>query len=114
MSLKRKAEGTETVEGASLHMHIKSTKPTWNFKVDYNDHFETPLVAYEDILPVLREISRSTNKSLENVIVYDPYFCLGNMKALLVSIGVKHVINENKDFYKDIKNKTIPGECSIL
>ena len=26
----------------------------WNFSVDYNDHFETPHVAYEDLLPAVK------------------------------------------------------------
>lgn len=29
------------------------------YKVDYNDHFETPLIAYKDIEPVLKVNSRN-------------------------------------------------------
>ena len=30
----------------------------WNFAVDYNDHFETPLVAYQDLRPYLEGLAK--------------------------------------------------------
>lgn len=82
----------------------------WNFPTDYNDHFETPIQAYSDLLPVLQTLATQLGKTLSDLVIYDPYFCQGNMKAYLASLGVMRIINENKDFYKDIKNKTIPGK----
>ena len=47
---------------------------TWTFDVDYNDHFETPKVAYEDIQPILHEIARAKSKTNRDLIIYDPYY----------------------------------------
>lgn len=85
----------------------------WAFPVDYNDHFETPLIAYEDVLIYLKSIAIKLSKSLDQLIVYDPYYCKGKMIQLLHSIGIKNIINRNRDFYKDMKNKTIP-EYDVL
>ncbi len=52
-------------------------------------------------------------KTRESVIIYDPYYCKGKMAALLQRNGFNNVINDNRDFYKDIKNKLIP-EHDIL
>ena len=60
----------------------------WNFTVDYNDHFETPLVAYQDILPVLQSIADSKDKLLRDLVVYDPYYCKGQMVKHLQSLGI--------------------------
>lgn len=85
----------------------------WNFEVDYNDHFETPLIAYEDIMSVLTKIAVSINKSIGDLIIYDPYYCQGQMIQRLQSLGLKSIINQNKDFYRDIKQNNIP-EYDIL
>lgn len=84
----------------------KSAK--WVFQTDYNDHFETPLIAYEDIIPVLNQLSREIGKVNKDLIIYDPYFCLGRMKALLQSLGYENVINENEDFYRNIQLRKVP------
>ena len=82
----------------------------WKFKVDYNDHFETPLVAYSDIDPILSDIAQKLQKSREDVIIYDPYYCKGNMVEHLNSLGYNRVINNNSDFYGDIKRNRVPGK----
>ena len=104
MSKKRKREeGQHTIE-------VKDYSPSqWNFTTDYNDHFETPSLAYADILDVLKEYASSIGKTLSSLVIYDPYFCLGSMKAILQSLGASKVINENKDFYGMIQSKSIPG-----
>jgi len=85
-----------------------STSPTWSFTVDYNDHFETPSVAYQHLLPWLQAQADYLNKPLKDLIVYDPYYCNGRMINLLYELGVTKVINENIDFYGAIKRNTIP------
>eukprot|EP00601_Ochromonadales_sp_CCMP2298_P033484 CAMPEP_0173357794 /NCGR_PEP_ID=MMETSP1144-20121109/19110_1 /TAXON_ID=483371 /ORGANISM="non described non described, Strain CCMP2298" /LENGTH=149 /DNA_ID=CAMNT_0014306837 /DNA_START=120 /DNA_END=567 /DNA_ORIENTATION=+ len=42
--------------GASIGGTVGSGK-RWNFAVDYNDHFETPPIAYADLAPLLRCLS---------------------------------------------------------
>jgi hypothetical protein len=81
----------------------------WNFEVDYNDHFETPQIAYQDLLPVLASLAAQLGKTSDKLIIYDPYWCKGNMVSRLAQLGYSNVINRNRDFYKDIKNKQLPG-----
>ncbi len=78
------------------------------FVADYNDHFETPLVAYEDLEPILSNLALKLQKKNNDLIIYDPYYCQGRMKELLASIGFTNVVNNNRDFYKDIKCKNVP------
>ena len=89
----------------------KSAKKSseWNFAVDYNDHFETPHIAYSDLLPMLIETAKSLNKNLSDLVIYDPYWCQGSMVLYLKSLGCNNVINLNRDFYKDISINKIPG-----
>jgi len=84
------------------------------FKVDEADHCETPIAAYQDIVDVLDKLASSLNKSRSSLIIYDPYFCDGGIKKKLASIGFTNVINNNSDFYKNIKEKTIPDYDILL
>jgi hypothetical protein len=94
----------------NLPKKVKVDKLQLNFPADYNDHFETPTVAYRDLLPLLIELADILHKpSVDALTVYDPYFCRGTMKAELLSLGVSNVINNNRDFYRDIDKKNIPG-----
>lgn len=114
--------------GKKAAFHIKSKKPLstegkkfspiqmqstlskfWKFEVDYNDHFETPLIAYKDIDLILITIAKSVGKSKDDLIIYDPYYCHGQMVNHLSSLGYTKIINSNTDFYADIKHKKIPG-----
>ena len=91
------------------------------YEVDYNDHFETPLVAYQDILPLLdfigstmnRNKKKSTQKRQDHII-YDPYYCNGRTKELLHSLGFTNVKHEKRDFYQDISNNQVPFHHSFI
>ena len=85
----------------------------WAFKVDYNDHFETPRRAYEDLLPVLESLACALGKQRDELVIYDPYYCKGKMVSLLHSLGYTTVINKNIDFYRDVASKSVP-EYDIL
>mmetsp|Transcript_15749 Transcript_15749/g.26291 ORF Transcript_15749/g.26291 Transcript_15749/m.26291 type:complete len:310 (+) Transcript_15749:81-1010(+) len=85
----------------------------WNFEVEYNDHFETPKIAYMDLIPVLLQAARDCNKTLSDLVVYDPYYCAGQMVNFLHELGVTNVINRNRDFYADVAEQNIP-EHDIL
>jgi hypothetical protein len=84
------------------------------YEVDYNDHFETPLKAYNDILPLLDLVAPSRveevniSRSRADHVLYDPYYCNGRTKTLLHQLGFLSAINEERDFYKDILNDTCP------
>ena len=91
----------------------KSNASRFAFKVDEADHCETPLAAYRDIVDILDKLASSLNKSRSSLVIYDPYYCDGGIKKKLASIGFTNVINNNSDFYKDIKEKKIP-EYDVL
>jgi hypothetical protein len=87
----------------------------WNFEVDYNDHFETPLRAYEDLLVWMKEEAKVSRKSIEDCVVYDPYYCAGGMVPMLKGkLGFKKVINENVCFYETIENGRIPAHDFLV
>lgn len=85
----------------------------WAFKADYNDHFETPERAYQDLLPVLDAIAAALGKTRDGLVIYDPYYCRGKMISLLHAMGYTNVVNKNRDFYKDVESKGVP-EYDVL
>ena len=87
---------------------------SYEFQVDYNDHFETPLIAYQDILPLLLNVVSSTPRK-PTPKLYDPYYCNGRTKLLLENqLGFNEVVHRNRDFYKDIANNSIPANYDIM
>ena len=84
-------------------------RPKYSFQVDDTDHCETPLNAYKDLVDILDKICDSLGKNRSSLIIYDPYYCDGSVKRKLFSLGYTNVINENRDFYQDIKDGTIPN-----
>ena len=103
---------------AGAKRHTQSTangsSGTWNFEVDYNDHFETPLIAYQELLPALQALQEElhiTDKS--SCKIYDPYFYQGRMVEYMRSLGYDNVLNFNRDFYHDVHRKTVPGKNRI-
>mmetsp|Transcript_13909 Transcript_13909/g.20530 ORF Transcript_13909/g.20530 Transcript_13909/m.20530 type:complete len:316 (-) Transcript_13909:4249-5196(-) len=88
--------------------------PQHAFGVDERDHCETPLDAYKDIVQILDFVAKSLGKKRCSLRIYDPYFCNGGVKDKLKSLGFLEVINENKDFYHDIKHRSIPDHDIIV
>ena len=80
-----------------------SAQPGYSFEVDYNDHFETPFVAYRDLKPFL-ELSLVGADPL----VYDPYYCQGRVCEYLQRLGYSRVVNENADFYQRVRDNCVP------
>lgn len=80
------------------------------YKTDYNDHFETPKVAYEDILPLLDYIEK--NRSAH--VLYDPFYCDGRTARLLKDLGFSQVIHERRDFYNDFEKNTVPQHDTFI
>lgn len=87
-------------------------KASFDYQVDYNDHFETPLVAYQDILPLLDGLT--TNRTRENHVLYDPYYCDGRTERFLRQLGFQNVIHEKRDFYKDIRDNQVPPHDTLV
>jgi hypothetical protein len=89
-------EPAETVLQKPAQNHVKGAgkdkSSSWNFAVDYNDHFETPLVAYTDILPMLLTLAESLGKLPKDLVIYDPYYCQGGMVQMLAGMGFPKVL----------------------
>ena len=112
----------------------KGSNNFFPYEINYNDHFETPLIAYQDLRPMLKWIQSKMrtkqgkdqgggkegesegqtsycheNKHTEKPFtLYDPYYCNGRTKILLKQLGFDHVVHEKRDFYKDIEQEQIP------
>ena len=71
--------------------------------------YETPLQAYRDIRPLLRSIGKQLGRGRKaDVCVYDPYYCQGTVQRHLAALGFNDVINEKRDFYKDVAEGATP------
>ena len=111
----------------------------WNqsdfpFPVDYNDCFETPLQAYQDVQPLIDWLATGQASSANNnsghgsppplpddsasasaVGLYDPYFCNGRTAVLLREhLGYTNVVHEKRDFYADIRDGTVPAHDILI
>lgn len=103
---------------------VSSVGKTYPYKTDYNDHFETPSRAYDDIFPILEHVllnkqKQKTNKqgtSKNEATIYDPYYCAGRAAILLTELFQRHkskslkihVKHDKRDFYRDIQENTVP------
>lgn len=70
------------------------------YEVDPDDHCESPIDAYEDIVPLLQSYARRLfNETNERLSIYDPYFCNGRVARHLESLGFPDVYNRKEDCY---------------
>ncbi|MGK3733682.1 MAG: hypothetical protein ACI8RD_000336 [Bacillariaceae sp.] len=97
--------------------------PNFQYEVDYNDHFETPIEAYQHISPLLDLVLKENNtnndddrlrKDCSTGIIYDPYYCNGRTKIILNTLGFNNVVHEKRDFYKDIENLNVPDHHILI
>ena len=65
------------------------------------DDRETPLRALEDIFPIITSIIEYKQCSLNEFLIYDPYYCNGNIKRRLESLGLNrnNIYNDPIDCY---------------
>ncbi|VEU40773.1 unnamed protein product [Pseudo-nitzschia multistriata] len=89
--------------------HINGNPSTaFPYEVDPDDHCESPLEAYEDIVPLLQSYSRWIRKeSINELSIYDPYFCDGRVARQLNSLGFPEVYNRKEDCYEVWKDPSI-------
>lgn len=75
-----------------------------------DDHCETPLKSYEDILPLLHAAARSfsSSSSSSTLKIYDPYYCDGSVIKHLSTLGYSNVYNKKEDCYKVWQMKVEP------
>lgn len=85
---------------------VETDRDAYPYPVDADDHCETPLEAYADILPLLS--AQANGGVLGSLRVYDPYFCEGSMIQRLGALGITHVYNRKEDFYAKIASQSTP------
>ncbi len=112
------------------------------FETDYNDHFQTPFIAYQHLAPVLLAAfgnSASDADRQQKYTIYDPYYCTGSVPKLVYRSLVSAsddgqspnanqsppfrtaaavaqriaVVNAPRDFYADIASGAVPA-CDFI
>ncbi|EDQ88351.1 uncharacterized protein MONBRDRAFT_26429 [Monosiga brevicollis MX1] len=97
------------LEGDRLILpQAEAASSSFPWEADANDHCETPYLAYAHIAPLLRWLAKSLGKTSQELVIYDPYFCAGSMRAHLARLGFETVINECRDFYADVASGNVP------
>ena len=80
----------------------------YNFPgAEFLDHFETPLIAYKDIVDALDIVAKTLKKDRANLRIYDPFYCRGSVKKYLYQLGFTNVYNKNEDFYSSQRYEEI-------
>jgi hypothetical protein len=92
---KRKRNDSE-----SLLQNKQIDENFYPYEVTDDDHCETPLQAYEHISYLLSEIAFLLNKTIAELIIYDPFYCEGSVVGRLRSLGFESVYNVKEDFYQ--------------
>jgi len=85
--------------------------PIFPYDVDEDDHCESPQVAYEHILPLLRTLQQNIPHTLR---IYDPYFCDGAVIKNLESLGFTDVYNKKEDCYNIWKTPSMYPAFDVL
>eukprot|EP00569_Conticribra_weissflogii_P004919 CAMPEP_0171332108 /NCGR_PEP_ID=MMETSP0878-20121228/3161_1 /TAXON_ID=67004 /ORGANISM="Thalassiosira weissflogii, Strain CCMP1336" /LENGTH=617 /DNA_ID=CAMNT_0011832807 /DNA_START=38 /DNA_END=1891 /DNA_ORIENTATION=- len=87
-------------------MGDSSGKPSFPYPTNPDDHCETPLQAYQDILPILDELCRSLRCGKKDSLrIYDPYYCDGSVTKHLSTLGYNNIYNVKEDCYSVWKSK---------
>ena len=86
----------------------EGASPSFPYATNPDDHCETPLDAYRDILPILDELSRASGCDKSKLRIYDPYYCNGSMIKHLESLGYTNVYNRKEDCYAVWESNKIP------
>ena len=71
-------------------------------------------MAYENLSLILESLAIEKAKSKETLLIYDPYFCEGNVVSCLGALGFHSVHNKNEDFYHNWETNQIPDfDCIV-
>lgn len=104
----RRAKKLARVKDAASALDNGNRRPRHPFKANYLDHFETSMDALQHLLPAIRAHQELTHPSCpEKYCIYDPYYCAGKIVELWRQLGIA-TIHEDRDFYKDIEEGTVP------
>lgn len=83
------------------------------FETDADDHCESPLQAYKDIVPFLNDLNERKSSNGE-MCIYDPYFCNGAVIDNFVSLGFSRVYNRKEDCYKVWGTSSYPSHDLLV
>ena len=78
------------------------------FHVHRDHQIETSLWAYQHITSLLDLVASQLGKNRSALSMFDPYFCAGNMKEHLTSLGFLSVYNGCEDFYSLVCEGRVP------
>lgn len=92
---------------------VETDKPEFPFETDADDHCESPLEAYKDIVLFLKDCNDRKSSSAE-IFVYDPYFCNGAVVKNLNSLGFSNVHNRKEDCYKVWGSSSYPSHDVLV
>jgi len=85
------------------------------FDADDDDHCESPVEAYRDIVPLLERLARTLGLSAPGELrIYDPYYCAGACVRHLGSLGFERVYNRCEDFYATIAEGRVPEHDVVV
>lgn len=82
--------------------------PSFPYPTNPDDHCETPLESYHDILPILDELSKSRGGKRSKIRIYDPYYCNGSVVKHFESLGYTNVYNRKENCYDVWKSNKEP------
>lgn len=74
------------------------------YPTDQDDHCESPLEAYQDVVPFLRRLEHVHRSSSKSFVIYDPYYCDGAVCRNLKQLGFDNVYNKKEDCYEQWKS----------
>jgi hypothetical protein len=93
---------------------LSTSGPAFPYPTNPDDHCETPLKAYKDILPILNELRKSDGGGTDSMTIYDPYYCDGSVVKHLSSLGFGSVYNKKEDCYATWKSNSGPRYDVLL
>jgi hypothetical protein len=93
---------------------VQDFGPLFPYPTNPDDHCETPMQSYRDIVPVLDELCKCLGKKKTTLKIYDPYYCNGSVVNHLESLGYTHVYNRKEDCYAVWESKKEPSFDVLL
>lgn len=87
--------------------------PDFPFETDADDHCESPLEAYKDILPFLKDFNERKG-STDEICIYDPYYCNGAVLDNFKSLGFSKIYNRKEDCYRIWNTSAYPSHDLLV
>ena len=108
--MKRLDKGGDNVTSSQHPNHAPTGGPSFPYPTNPDDHCETPLQSYKDIVPILNQLCKSYGgiNNTDSMKIYDPYYCDGSVVKHLSSLGFSNVYNKKEDCYVVWKSNSEP------